>query len=530
MCVCVCVPGWSVCRLDAIGVDPDVDVDVVSMSMPETLLFFLFWRNLRFVCSVVHRFLLFVSRFFSPSPHRHRSVGLSDRSGQSCGGCVLPRHSTAFPFTSATVSTTSSTTTPFSPTMTTATDRLVIRTADDALLAKEATVRAGYYDDAFLLPLAEQSWGGGISSGGGKQFQPIIKRGTHARVGCIDRVVTEFLSGGKEAEQTQWQGEEQEEGQEGKGTDGGRQRVLQVVVLGAGKDTGFFRQVSQRSKRPREGQQQQQQAQSQPAVLWIEVDFPPVMQRKFTTLQSAPVYRQRRASMTSSGSGVSSNESTFIQKAQHDWPEASDWQHWLVGHDLRATPGQLLEKLKQCKLQTDQPVLFVVECVQMYMPHTAVGGLWRSVVSSCAKATVVLYEPILLHGDRFGQVMEQHMLRANVVKGDSCLVQVRTLEQQLQALLDCGFSHATGCSMYEAYHTILTTEQRQRAANAEFLDEVEEWKMIMEHYCLVVATTTDKAATTTGGIGMDLCRVGSDGLVGFHPSHSMSVVKDGHGP
>jgi hypothetical protein len=45
--------------------------------------------------------------------------------------------------------------------------------------------------------------------------------------------------------------------------------------------------------------------------------------------------------------------------------------------------------------------------------------------------------------------------------------------------------------MWSAYQTVLTQAQRQRANQCEFLDEIEEWILIMRHYCFVVATTGD---------------------------------------
>eukprot|EP00540_Astrosyne_radiata_P003109 CAMPEP_0116825404 /NCGR_PEP_ID=MMETSP0418-20121206/1945_1 /TAXON_ID=1158023 /ORGANISM="Astrosyne radiata, Strain 13vi08-1A" /LENGTH=109 /DNA_ID=CAMNT_0004453905 /DNA_START=255 /DNA_END=581 /DNA_ORIENTATION=+ len=97
---------------------------------------------------------------------------------------------------------------------------------------------------------------------------------------------------------------------------------------------------------------------------------------------------------------------------------------------------------------------------------------------------------------------------------ESCLVQVRSLEQQLGLLVGCGFHRAVGCDMWAAYRTILTDEQRRRANQAEFLDEVEEWKMIMEHYCFVVARNTHDAWA------LEFCNSGPDSLLGLEDTMS----------
>jgi drug/metabolite transporter (DMT)-like permease len=64
--------------------------------------------------------------------------------------------------------------------------------------------------------------------------------------------------------------------------------------------------------------------------------------------------------------------------------------------------------------------------------------------------------------------------------------------------------------LWWAYSTILTPEQRQRAQACEFLDELEEWKLIMQHYCIVVACTTAS--------GLDFCQTGP--LLGLDASKS----------
>ena len=119
-------------------------------------------------------------------------------------------------------------------------NRSIMATANNAIVAKHAAVMAGYYDDPFLEPFCRQSDNvgtmgapGEVRSGsqsssldqhrqhqhhqypGRRQVQPIIKRGTHARVCCMDRVLSRFL--------------------------GAPNKTKQVVILGAGKDTSFFR-------------------------------------------------------------------------------------------------------------------------------------------------------------------------------------------------------------------------------------------------------------------------------------------------
>lgn len=347
------------------------------------------------------------------------------------------------------------------------TDHRVIATAADAILAKAATVRAGYYKDPFLEPLAVQAVGISTSGRDRKQFQPIIKKGTHARVCCIDRAIEGYLNLPHE-------------------------KPPQVVVLGAGKDTSFYRHAS---KAP-QGGGSSSSTKSQKAD-WFEVDFPLVMAQKAAILQSQ-VYKSKVEEK---------KEGQQMWRISNKW--APHWSSHLIGFDLRESPELLLQKLQECGFEgASRPVLFVVECVHMYLPKATVSRLWRFVAQTCPSNThIVLYDTIVGR-DRFGTVMEQHLRRAQVATEESCLVQTRSLDDHLALFTkEAGFCHAVGCNMWSAYQTILTNEQRMTANRAEILDEMEEWMMIMQHYCFVVARTKESSPV--------LCEVGGSSCLGF---------------
>jgi hypothetical protein len=175
---------------------------------------------------------------------------------------------------------------------------------------------------------------------------------------------------------------------------------------------------------------------------------------------------------------------------------------FMIGHDLR--DEKLLDKLKSFNHKA--PTLFVLECVVMYLPDDTSHSLLKSLCQQCANASILLYDPILGQ-DPFGKVMEDHLRRARVVASDSSMVKVRTLQQQLERLIACGFTRAVGCDMWSAYQSLLSDEQRMRANRCEFLDEHEEWIMIMQHYCVAVAVNNKKLE--------QLCLVGKATPMGF---------------
>lgn len=129
--------------------------------------------------------------------------------------------------------------------------------------------------------------------------------------------------------------------------------------------------------------------------------------------------------------------------------------------------------------------------------------------TSCKHASAVIYDPIAQY-DAFGQVMEKHLVDAGMAKAHTSLLQTRTLQHQLNKLTQCGFEIAVGCDMWSAYQSILTDEQRVRANNCELLDELEEWKMLMQHYCLAVGSSVESG----------FCEVGDSSPMGFQKEKS----------
>jgi O-methyltransferase involved in polyketide biosynthesis len=349
-------------------------------------------------------------------------------------------------------------------------DRPIKATADDAVLAKLAAAQAGYYVDPFLENFLPRSTGfiisGGsgnmVSSGSGstprrRTIQPIIKRGTHARVCVMDRAITAFL----------------------KATQG----CCQIVVLGAGKDTSYFRFCNGNIM----GLECTDIATAR-NVQWYEVDHASVIQEKIALI---------RQSKQLSAFCPTLNETACGYQAKSESSSTHSHSLHLVGHDLRECPTQLLEKLM---LVRSLPTLFLMECVSMYVPLTA-SKLLLQELSQCAdQVFIACYEPILGKGtepDPFGLMMERNLIKAGVASPESCLLQTRTLADQLQKLVDCGFVQAVGCDMWSAYETVLTAAQRKRANQSEFLDEFEEWILIMQHYCFMVAISNPSCSSYT---------------------------------
>jgi len=198
-------------------------------------------------------------------------------------------------------------------------DQPVIKTADDAILAKLSTSQYGYYDDPFLPHMALHAHGltscSKSTQNQTRHQHPIIRKGTHARVCVMDRCITAFVSLKKN-------------------------QPKQIVILGAGKDTAFLRyQAGLLNAQQNPLNTMDEEINSQ--VQWYEIDHPSVIQSKKNLIDTMP-------SITDS-----KNLSSLH----------------LVPFDLRSSPHTLFDLLvEQFSFSLNAPTLFVLECVQMYLP------------------------------------------------------------------------------------------------------------------------------------------------------------------
>ena len=347
-------------------------------------------------------------------------------------------------------------------------DEAIMKTSDDAIRAKVAAVQAGYYEDPFVEIL---------SRGKTQQYhvQPLIKRGTHARVAVMDRAIASFL---RLCQSTT--------------TDD--TSLPQVVVLGAGKDSTFFRLIAGQLTTP---------TADPVSIKWFEIDHAEIVHEKVKIVTEASQFGAK-VTKPMEGKDVCVFESAF----EGVWKATPLSSLTLVAHDLRALKG-LEKKLGHGGFSSDSPTLFLMECFQMYLPEPSDQSLLRKLFGlNPNNCYIAIYEPIL-GNDPFGKIMEANLTRVGVANPQSCLNKTRTLQQHMSKLAAAGFEIATACDMWNAFQTILTAEQRQRATTCELVDEVEDFVLIMKHYCFAVASAR-KAR-----YGAEFCEIGDKSLLGF---------------
>jgi O-methyltransferase involved in polyketide biosynthesis len=419
-------------------------------------------------------------------------------------------------------------------------DVIIQKTADDALLTKIAAVEAGYYEDPFLgmskaqqrrLPTSRNRVTGGdvllataAASRRHRPMEPLIKRGTHARVCCMDRAISAFFR--------------LVASENNNISTNNTATTAQVLVLGAGKDTSYFRYQAGLLLEEANGSihttvdttatTDGMESSSHLNVHWYEVDHASLIQEKAAAIrQNEAIFHvtveplEMSSSFADSGVEVSAGfalspipatptpKGPLFQSTNRPAAGSGTSTCFLVAHDLRTSTDILFQKLqKTARFDASLPTLILMECVLMYMPENASRTLLQSLAQHCTNACLCTYEPILDGGksssapsaasasrrDPFGKVMEDNLIKAGVAKPDRSVIQTRTLTQHLSKQIhgsggNGAFVTAVGCDMWSAYETILTAKQRQRANQCEFLDEMEEFVLIMKHYCFTTACT-----------------------------------------
>lgn len=402
-------------------------------------------------------------------------------------------------------------------------DISIQNTANAALTSKQSTVSTGYYQDPFLRLFSGASFHpppkrvrlrSSPMACEPQHQQPIIRRGTHARVCCMDRAISQFLK----LTMNRYQQQAKRNYNLPSMT---AAAAAQIVVLGAGHDTSYLRFRSgllldkscylyQHGNNYVEGS-----SNNNVMVQWYEIDHAAVIDSKQRMLQQAhdlvnnnesndffhgnstgdnivstvfsdtEINRQKDNSCYFSMSSASCiiNSSSKHQLSEQCVPSS---RCHLMPFDLRNDSKQLfLDLVKHCDFDYNVPTLFLMECVMMYFPEESSQNLLREITCRIQTPILILYDAILLD-DPFGETMKQNLSRIHVLAESLC--NQTTLLSQLQKLVNAGgFTTAVGCDMMNAYDTILRPEQRKWANHCELLDELEEWVLIMKHYCLVVA-------------------------------------------
>mmetsp|Transcript_7120 Transcript_7120/g.12499 ORF Transcript_7120/g.12499 Transcript_7120/m.12499 type:complete len:324 (+) Transcript_7120:301-1272(+) len=301
--------------------------------------------------------------------------------------------------------------------------REVQATSDDAAVSKLSAITKGYLDDPFLR----------LFVGKEARRSPLINRGYYARVKAMDMVIDRFLESTK-----------------GK---------CQIVALGAGSDTTFFRFKS-KGKAP---------------TKYVEVDLEGVVTKKLSVLAHNENLRELAGVSMEDVAATAEKVTTAVLQSEF---------YALACADLRDAPSfeQVLAKVNGFSMEI--PTLFISECVLCYVDPPASSALLSWVRSTFPVAALVSYEQIL-PDDAFGRTMIGHF----ETRGCPLLAihEYPDIKAQEKRFTSLGWSRAQALDMNDIYYKCIDKEDLQRAERLEIFDEFEEWHLMQGHYCVVLA-------------------------------------------
>ena len=251
---------------------------------------------------------------------------------------------------------------------------------------------------------------------------PIINRGTYVRTKSIDQLIIRFLQ-----------------------TDSKERK--QIVSLGSGSDTRFLRLWADEVFAGTE-------------VKYHELDFESNVNQKRNVIRTSPQL------------------SGYVSQVEK---EGSFYRlHALDLRDLTAKSPPMIPNL-----DPELPTLLLSECCLCYLPPDAASSVIHYfTMHITGSLALALYEPIRPF-DAFGNTMVSNLGSRGIHL--QTLKRYSSLESQRQRLRLAGFTAGQGArdvhELWESNEWVGPAE-RDRVEQLEWLDEVEEWKLLASHYCV----------------------------------------------
>ena len=316
----------------------------------------------------------------------------------------------------------------------------------DALISKNSAQQAGYLSpDPYLSTIVSRVQCDHSMSK--VKPSPMMNRGYFARVECINelikRVLDSFLANSR--------------GREGDVTE----VDYQIVNLGSGFDTSSLHRMKE----------EEETSSAERSFHLFEVDHVEVVTQKagiLSTIEGLTVNKLGENDFSIRIDGCSSTSSTLR----------------LLGSDLKDAES-VCSSLTEANINFEIPTLILTECVMVYMDKESCQKLSRSLVQMFqGPAAWITYDMVGV-GDRFGQMMLKNLTNAGYnLPG---FVDNPTKEAHVELFTACGWREVSCRTMLEAYRELISQEAKARVAKLEIFDEIEEWEMLMSHYCLTLA-------------------------------------------
>ncbi|KAL4876266.1 S-adenosyl-L-methionine-dependent methyltransferase [Aspergillus karnatakaensis] len=326
-------------------------------------------------------------------------------------------------------------------------DRVVQGTDNDASVSRLSAVGLGYLEDPFARSL--------IPQGSETRRLPIINRGTYVRTTTIDHLVARFLGLTPDSNPI-W-----------------KSKKKQIISLGAGSDTRVFRLLS--SLAPQD-------------LIYHEIDFAVNNVAKIKAIRGTPLLQRVLGRL----------EDVAISDAGEELHSSSYHVHAVDLRTLAQAQGgsesegatSAAESLRK-HVDGELPTLLLSECCLIYLSPSEADGVVRFFTQTLFPPTekseplaLILYEPIR-PDDAFGRTMVANLATRGIQL--QTLHKYATLGAQRRRLREQGFDAVGGQAAADVdflWERWVAEEEKERVSGLEMLDEMEEWKLLAQHYCV----------------------------------------------
>ncbi|KAI9847352.1 MAG: carboxy methyl transferase for protein phosphatase 2A [Thelocarpon superellum] len=327
-----------------------------------------------------------------------------------------------------------------------ATDRIVQQTDQDASVSRMSAVELGYLSDPFARDF--------VVDATQRRF-PIINRGTYVRTTAIDTLVERFLAASPLEKK-------------------------QIISLGAGSDTRYFRLRTQVPSAQ---------------VVYHELDFASNTAHKIAVIRRSPSLQAiLEPGLTAKAGEQSAPHATISEDATSLYSSTYNI-HPVDLRTLHTAPDDGTSSSSTTATTTTTtlrnvdpmlPTLILSECCLVYLPPQDADGIVKYFTSRVfAPSTplgLIIYEPVK-PGDSFGRVMVQNLASRGIVL--QTLKKYSSLGRQTARLSALGFKSGQRAADVDfIWERWIAEGEKERVTRLEMLDEVEEWQMLAQHYCV----------------------------------------------
>ncbi|KAF9280078.1 hypothetical protein BGZ68_007520 [Mortierella alpina] len=323
-------------------------------------------------------------------------------------------------------------------------DDVIKGTDDDAIISKLSAVDLGYLEDPFVKHFVKRP----------SRRPPLINRGSYLRTRTLDSLTEQFIRSTAEHTSTL------STATSSSSSSAPLQAIppttsikKQIVSLGCGSDTRYFKF----------------KAKGLSVHKYFEIDF------QESTAKKAAVIKKNK-----SFTDVIGDPSL---KLGLGGTELYAQDYCLLSGDLREFTEDIVPKLKAQGFDTSLPTLFLSECVLIYIQPRDSDTIMDWVGANMAASLFVVYEQINPN-DAFGAMMLRN-LKARQIDLPG-IHAYPSLKSQEERFLSRGWLAAKAVDMNNL-HASLSDEEMKRISTLEIFDEVEEWQLLAQHYCVAWA-------------------------------------------